>query len=129
MSILICCIELCCSIEWLFARKQILNHQADNCNKQTSIQVYPIFPSTHVSTRYNFLAWVAIKNMFVLWIMFYWKIFFRRSIIPSQAFVFLAVDYLEDWRMNLKQTFVEQNTCNTRKLNTSFEALYWQKLC
>ena len=96
---------------------------------QTSIQVYPIFPSTHASTRSNFLKWVTIKNMFLLWIKVYWKVFFGQSIIGSQGFLFLAVDYLEEWRINLKQTFVEENTCNRRKLNISCEELYWQKLC
>ena len=30
------------SIGWLFLRKQVMTHQAENCNKQTWIHVYPI---------------------------------------------------------------------------------------
>ena len=48
-----------------------------------------------------FVNQVRLENLFL-------------TIIRSQAFLFLAVDHLEEWRMNLKQ--------NTRKLNTSFDA-------
>ena len=46
----------------IFPQKQVMNHQAGNCNKQTWIQVYLIFPSTHVSSRNNISIDIDMGN-------------------------------------------------------------------